>query len=115
MIKVKEIFQNSRSLSHIYLAVFAILLMAYYVVVIAQPLAFHLHGATVIDDTFYYLTYAQNIAAGLGSTYGGMLTNGVQPLWAGILVIPALVVKDHETYLRLALVIAAFLNVASAP
>jgi len=38
------------------------------------------------DDCFYYLRVATNIAAGLGSTFNGIVpTNGYHPLWLAIL------------------------------
>ena len=39
-----------------------------------------------IDDAFFYLTIARNIARGLGSTFDQLSpTNGYQPLWLGVL------------------------------
>jgi hypothetical protein len=39
------------------------------------------------EDGFYYLTIAQNAAAGRGSTFDGLhATNGYQPLWLALLV-----------------------------
>jgi hypothetical protein len=36
-----------------------------------------------IDDSFYYLVIARNLAAGIGSTFDGVnATNGFHPLWA---------------------------------
>jgi hypothetical protein len=109
----KQFLTPLKSHSYIYVGVAVLFLLVYYVVIIAQPLPFHLRGATVVDDTFYYLKYTQNIAAGLGPTYGGVFTNGVEPLWAALLVIPALLVKDHELFLRVALFIAALFNLGS--
>jgi hypothetical protein len=88
-------------------------LSAYYIFIISQPLLYHLRGATVSDDAFYYLTYARNIAAGKGPTYGGIITNGVQPLWALLQITPALVVHDQEALLRTVLCIGALFNILS--
>ena len=42
----------------------------------------------VQDDFFYYLKIAQNVAAGRGSTWNGLVsTNGYQPLWLWILAV----------------------------
>lgn len=39
-----------------------------------------------VDDAFFYLTIARNIARGLGSTFDQLSpTNGYQPLWLGLL------------------------------
>ena len=39
-----------------------------------------------VDDAFFYLTIARNIARGLGSTFSQLSpTNGYQPLWLGVL------------------------------
>lgn len=35
-----------------------------------------------MDDAFYYFGIAQHLAAGMGSTFGGVdMTNGYHPLW----------------------------------
>ncbi len=41
----------------------------------------------IIDDAFYYIVPAQHLLAGQGYSFDGeMRTNGVQPLWAAIVV-----------------------------
>lgn len=38
-----------------------------------------------VDDAFFYLTIARNIARGAGSTFDGIVTtNGYHPLWMGV-------------------------------
>ena len=42
----------------------------------------------VQDDFFYYLKVAQNLAAGQGSTFNGLVpTNGYHPLWFGLIAL----------------------------
>lgn len=49
------------------------------------------------DDAYYYLGVARHIAAGDGSTFGGLMsTNGYQPLWLAVLVPVAAVVRDPD-------------------
>ncbi len=49
------------------------------------------------DDAYYYLGVARHIAAGDGSTFGGLMpTNGYQPLWLAALVPVATVVRDRD-------------------
>ncbi|MCC7208453.1 MAG: glycosyltransferase family 39 protein [Anaerolineae bacterium] len=81
---------------------------------ILQPLDFHLSWATAVDDTFYYLGWARNLALGNGPTFDGVIfTNGVQPLWAVILTLLARLSAESLTLLRLALGAAALFNVAA--
>jgi len=49
------------------------------------------------DDSFYYYSFAQNLAAGRGPTVDGLVpTNGVQPLWAALLTLLAVFARgDH--------------------
>lgn len=60
----------------------------------------HVH---LLDDAYYTLTIARNIAAGDGITYGGVPTNGFQPLFALVMApLMALFGDRPETALRLA-------------
>ena len=56
--------------------------------VISQPLFSSMPWLIFVQDDFlYYLKVAQNIAAGHGSTFNGIVaTNGYQPLWLYVLV-----------------------------
>lgn len=41
-----------------------------------------------LDDAYFYLTIARNLAMGMGSTFDGLSqTNGYQPLWMSVLVV----------------------------
>ena len=65
------------------------------------------------DDSFYYYAFARNVAAGLGPTVDGdVITNGVQPLWAAILVVLAAVVPGGTDLGSNALVTAALITCA---
>ena len=67
------------------------------------------------DDAFFYFKVAQNIAAGLGSTFDGIgLANGYHPLWM-LVCIPvfALAKFDLVLPLRLLTVILAGLNLGT--
>jgi hypothetical protein len=49
------------------------------------------------DDAYYYLGVARHLAAGDGSTFGGLVpTNGYQPLWLAVLVPVAAVVRGRD-------------------
>lgn len=80
-------------------------------------LAFGLPIETVVngtvDDSYYYLVVARNIAAGLGSTFDGTneLTNGYHPLWMGLLVPLCLLAKSPEPALRLTLLLSGALSI----
>jgi hypothetical protein len=69
----------------------------------------------LLDDSFYYLEVARNVAAGLGSTFDGVEpTNGYHPLWLGLLVpVFALFGSSDEAPVRAALVLAGVLGVGS--
>jgi len=61
------------------------------------------------DDAYYYLGVARNIAAGNGSTFGGLTeTNGYHPLWEAALSVLAFVVRDRYA---LILAVVALLSV----
>jgi len=58
--------------------------------------AFYL--AMTVDDTFYYLKTATNVAAGRGSTFDGINpTDGYHPLWLAVLAMMAAVLPDDMT------------------
>ena len=62
----------------------------------------------LLDDSFYYLQVARNLAAGLGSTFDGVeATNGYHPLWMMLLVPVYAVFPGDEAPLRAALVLGA--------
>lgn len=70
-----------RIIAGIYLFASAVLVYMIY-----HPIDVHLATA-FIDDAFYYLGYAKNIALGNGPTFDGIVyTNGIQPLWALLLI-----------------------------
>jgi hypothetical protein len=65
----------------------------------------------VIDDGYYYLQVARNLARGYGSTFDRVNpTNGYQPLWALALAPIYLFTHDAIAGLRAALVLAALLG-----
>ncbi len=79
-----------------------------------QPVEFHLTNLTWVDDGFYYLGYARNIALGNGPTFDGLVqTNGVQPLWALLLIGVATIAPDHEILMRASMILAIGLAVIS--
>lgn len=68
-----------------------------------------------LEDGFYYLKIAQNMAHGTGSTFDGLsLTNGYHPLWLLILVPLFWLTSTPQTALTLAIFIQAFLMAATA-
>jgi hypothetical protein len=59
------------------------------------------------DDAFYYLKIARNFVSGYGLTFDGInLTNGFQPLWLLLLLVPAFVGHSFspESFNRFAMV-----------
>jgi hypothetical protein len=65
----------------------------------------------IIDDGFYYLQVARNLARGHGSTFDRVnVTNGYQPLW-GLALTPLFwFAQSPESGMRAALVLAAVLS-----
>lgn len=62
------------------------------------------------EDGFYYFKIAQNVAAGLGSTFDGVhVTNGYHPLWLLCLVPLFWVSPEPEAALRLGVVLQGVL------
>jgi hypothetical protein len=69
----------------------------------------------LLDDSFYYLQVARNVARGLGSTFDGVeLTNGYHPLWM-LLNVPlqAIAGSRAETGLALSLGLSVALGLAT--
>jgi hypothetical protein len=90
-------------------AVFTFLL-----IVIFQPIHIHTYSRTIIDDGYYYLGYANSITTGQGATFDGLVeTNGVQPLWALMLIVLAIISPDRISLVYLSLVTSAMLVLAS--
>lgn len=68
----------------------------------------------VIDDGFYYLQVARNIARGHGSTFDRVNpTNGYQPLWAMMLVPIFWLTDSTHAALQLVLLLATALGAAA--
>jgi hypothetical protein len=70
----------------------------------------------VPDDAFYGFKIAQNIAAGLGSTFDGIHpTNGYHPLWTGgVLVLLSRAIPGRpELLVNLALVLQSFIDIGT--
>ncbi len=68
------------------------------------------------DDAYYYFKVAQNITAGLGSTFDGInLTNGYHPLWM-LICIPIFSLAKYDLILplRILLMVMAVFQAASA-
>ncbi len=67
------------------------------------------------DDAFFYFKVAQNIAAGLGSSFDGIgLSNGYHPLWM-LVCIPVFALAKFDLYLplRLLTVVLAGFNLGA--
>src|SRR5262245_17645869 len=95
--------------------VFLGIVVVFLLVLALQPVDFQLSSLTFVDDGFYYLGYARNIALGNGPTFDGLVeTNGVQPLWTLILVVIAKFFPERVTFLHMALVVATVLVAISA-
>ena len=95
--------------------IFAAVLLGFMFFVAFQPIEVHTYGRTIIDDGYYYLGYAWNIAAGNGPTFDGIVnTNGVQPLWAVILSALALMVPDRVNLIYAMLALSNVLSVLAA-
>ncbi len=81
---------------------------------IALPVENIVSWNVVIDDGYYYLQVARNIARGHGSTFDRVnTTNGYQPLWALMLVPIFWFTDDPVTALRAALMLATLLGALS--
>jgi hypothetical protein len=67
------------------------------------------------DDAFYYFVTAQNISAGLGSTFDGIaLTNGYHPLWM-LICVPVFFLAHVNPFLplRIIILIQTVLNITA--
>lgn len=63
-----------------------------------------------VDDAYFYLNIARNVARGLGSTFDGLaLTNGYQPLWLALLAGALRVTRafSADSGIRVALILAS--------
>lgn len=79
-----------------------------------QPVAFLNEHVLTVDDTYYYLEIARNLAWKGWATFDGLhRTSGVQLLWTAILVALARVVYDPLHFLRAMLLLCVGLNVAA--
>lgn len=69
-----------------------------------------------LDDSFYYMTPALNIAKGLGPTADGItLTSGYHPLWMSVLVVLAWVSRlDKEFFFYTVVIVGSMLHFLSA-
>jgi hypothetical protein len=68
----------------------------------------------IIDDGFYYLQVARNLARGHGSTFDRVNhTNGYQPLWALALVPVFWLTDDTAAGIRATLILAALIGALS--
>jgi len=100
---------------HIVYRGFAVVLVLFIFFITFQSIEVHTYGRTIIDDGYYYLGYARNIAAGNGPTFDGLIqTNGVQPLWAGMLSVVALIVPDKINLIYAMLILSNVFSVLSA-
>lgn len=93
--------------------VFLILLYAAWYFYLALGISLPLAINGLLDDSFYYLQVARNVAAGAGSSFDGIeLTNGYHPLWMWLLVpVHWVAAARPETCLRIGLVISSVLGV----
>lgn len=102
---------------HLRLVVLLIVLFgfAFKMAVCFRPLG-SLCVSPLIDDAFYSLGIARNIAAGKGITYDGYTqTDGFQPLYV-FMMVPVYVVlenADEDVPVKTALMISAFVSVAA--
>ncbi|MCA9726079.1 MAG: hypothetical protein KC729_00240 [Candidatus Eisenbacteria bacterium] len=97
---------GNRPLEVLQLGLLAAYAIYYLWLAFGTPIELVVNGT--IDDSYYYLEVARNLAAGLGSTFDGTaeLTNGYHPLWMGLLVPLYALVHDPELGLRCALLIS---------
>jgi 4-amino-4-deoxy-L-arabinose transferase-like glycosyltransferase len=82
-----------------------IALVALHLLLLSLLALFNPH-ALLIDDAYYSLTIARNMATGQGISYGGFPTNGFQPLYAFVMTPLMAALGDRpELCLRLALLL----------
>jgi len=81
----------------------------------AFSLLLPLGAPVLLDDGYYYLQIARNVASGAGSTFDGVnLTNGYHPLWLLTLVAVFSVLRDSGTAVTAVLLLQAGLASAAA-
>ncbi|HEY3252210.1 MAG TPA: hypothetical protein VGK25_13960 [Ignavibacteria bacterium] len=75
-----------------------------------QPIEF-LDGVFILDDAYYSLTIARNIANDFGPSYGGRYTNGFQPLYV-FLMVPVFMITQNDLFapIRASLVICSIID-----
>lgn len=96
--------------AHYLVPVMFVIVILVCLAVALQPLEYHLKSMTFVDDGFYYMGYAKNLAAGNGPTFDGLVyTNGVQPLWAVLTSLIAVFVKGELALMQATLVFSVFL------
>ncbi len=67
-----------------------------------------LTGRIIIDDSLYYIVPAQHLLAGQGYSFDGeKRTNGVQPLWAMIVVLLTAACPNNASILYVVVIVAA--------
>jgi len=75
-----------------------------YAIVLVFGVGFRFVINGLLDDSFYYMQVARNVAEGLGSTFDGVEpTNGYHPLWMWLLVPIHWIWQDSETCTRMGL------------
>lgn len=82
--------------------------------VASQPYDY-LVGHVVIDDAIYYVQPARQLFAGHGYSFDGVhRTNGVQPLWAMVVVALVGVLRDPDLVIRAMVLLGGLLWIAAA-
>lgn len=75
-----------------------------------QPIEYHLKTYTFVDDAYYYLGFANNLATYGQPTFDGLiLTNGVQPLWAIMLSMVAVFTEGKLALMQASLFLSIVL------
>lgn len=84
------------------------------VMIASQPID-HLYRHLVLDDAIYYVQPARNVVAGNGYSFDGVhRTNGVQPLWAGIVLVMTMLLRAPESVVRAMVLVGGLLHVVGA-
>jgi len=80
----------------------------------AQPSDYHFRHL-VVDDAIYYVQPAKNLLAGNGYSFDGVhRTNGVQPLWALVVVALTALLSDPGAVVRAMVLLGGLLWIAGA-
>lgn len=96
------------------LLVLVVLMSAWWRIDLALQTPGEAVGQAYLDDAFFYVLVAENIADGDGSTLDGINdTNGYHPLWMGILVALHYFTDDMDTFFSLHLWLSALLGIGS--